>query len=119
MTLKEILTPRGFLTVGGVALLLVAVLSFLHITGPTPENSIFGAAWYFDGAENVAHLVLGVVALVAVFFLKDKGIHKFLVVAVGALCSICRTYESRWTRYRRNQYPRCTIAKIQEILFFI
>lgn len=46
------------------------------------EQSIFGEAWYFDNGENVAHLVLGVVALGAAF-LASAGMQKMLTMLVA------------------------------------
>lgn len=66
------MNPKQFLTLGGAILVLVAVLGFIGIIGPTPEKSVFGATWYFDTGENVAHLVLGVVALAAAFMVDAK-----------------------------------------------
>jgi len=76
---------KQFLQIGGAVLVLVAILGYVGIIGPTPEQSLFGEAWYFDNAENVAHLVLGVVALAAAFALKNAEQQKWLVLAVGAL----------------------------------
>jgi ABC-type Fe3+-siderophore transport system permease subunit len=45
--------PKQFLTIGGAVLLLVGILGFIGIIGPD-ANSIFGSAWYFDNAENIA-----------------------------------------------------------------
>jgi hypothetical protein len=76
---------KQFLQIGGAVLVLVAILGYVGVIGPTPSQSLFGEAWYFDNAENVAHLVLGVVALAAAFALKNADQQKWLVVAVGAL----------------------------------
>src|SRR5438876_1926 len=77
-------TPKGFLQVGGAVLVLVAILGFVGIIGPTSEASIFGATWWFDNAENWAHLVLGVVALIASFTISDS-LQKGLVLIVGVV----------------------------------
>ena len=82
--MSNILTPRGFLQVGGIVLVLVAILGYVGVIGPVPEDSIFGAAWYFDNAENIAHLVLGIVALIAAYAL-NAGLQKTLVVIVGVI----------------------------------
>lgn len=79
------MNPKQFLVWGGIVLVLVALLGFFGVIGPMPENSIFGEAWYFDGAENWAHLVLGVVALIAAGALKGAAAQKNLVVLVGVL----------------------------------
>lgn len=87
MDLKSLLTPRGFLTVGGVVLVLLGLLGFVVI-GPTPQQSLFGDFWWFDNPENVAHLVLGVVALLLVYVLKDVSLQKWVTVLVGALALV-------------------------------
>lgn len=83
--MANILTPKGFLQVGGAVLLLVGVLGFIGILGPTPEQSIFKSFWYFDNAENVVHTILGIVALVAAGALKDENMQKNLVLLLGAI----------------------------------
>lgn len=88
MDFKNVITPRGFLSVGGIVLVLLGVLGFVGIIGPTSSQSIFGDLWWFDNAENVAHFVLGVVALLAVSLVKDAGVHRFLAIAVGALAAV-------------------------------
>ncbi len=83
MDFKNVLTPRGFLSLGGVVLVLVGVLGFLGVIGPTAQQSLFGDAWWFDNAENVAHTVLGVVALLAPMVVKQDNMLKWLVTVVG------------------------------------
>lgn len=88
----NIFSPKGFLQVGGVILVVVALLGFFGIIGPTPEQSLFGAAWFFDNGENWAHLVIGVVALIAVYTMKDAMQQKWLVAAVGILALLFGIY---------------------------
>ncbi|MBI2442449.1 MAG: DUF4383 domain-containing protein [Candidatus Levybacteria bacterium] len=83
----NILTPRGFLTVGGVILVLLGLLGFVVI-GPTPQQSLFGDFWWFDNVENVAHLLLGVVALALVYVVRDATLEKWVTVLVGALALV-------------------------------
>ncbi|MDP2623410.1 MAG: hypothetical protein Q8Q29_06400 [Actinomycetota bacterium] len=55
-------TPRMFLTVGGAVLLLLGIVGYLGIF--TEE----AYSWFWlDSGENIAHTVLGIVALAAVF----------------------------------------------------
>ncbi len=61
------MNPKQFLQIGGAVLVLVGILGFAGIIGPTAEQSIFGSAWVFDNGENWAHTVLGVVGLLASF----------------------------------------------------
>lgn len=79
------MNPKQFLMIGGVVLLLVGILGFIGVIGPTPDKSIFGANWYFDNGENWVHSILGIVALIAAFALKQPMAQKWLVVAVGVL----------------------------------
>ena len=77
------MNPKQFLLLGGVILVALAALGHFGIIGPTADDSIFGANWWFDAAENLAHLVFGVVALLAYFLLKDEKMQGMLVLLVG------------------------------------
>lgn len=81
------MNPKQFLVWGGVILVVVGILGFVGVIGPTAESSIFGAAWWFNNAENWAHLVLGIVALIAAYFLPMAS-HKPLVMVVGIIALI-------------------------------
>lgn len=83
MGLDYILSPQGFLKIGGVVLVLVAVLGFIGVIGPT-SDTLFGGYWYFDNAENWAHLVLGIAALVAAFWFP-ASFNKMLVMVLGVI----------------------------------
>lgn len=78
------MNPKQFLQIGGAVLVLVAILGFVGVIGPTPEKSIFGEAWWFDGGENWAHLVLGVVGIGASFMLGASQ-QKMLVKLLGII----------------------------------
>ncbi len=78
------MNPKQFLQVGGVVLLLVGVLGFLGVLGPSAEQSPFGMVWFFDNAENWAHTVLGIVALVASMAFPSSA-QKPLVIVVGVV----------------------------------
>ncbi|MBI4133282.1 hypothetical protein HY478_01580 [Candidatus Uhrbacteria bacterium] len=75
------MNPRQFLLIGGIVLALVGVLGFIGAIGPTTGESIFGSAWWFDNAENWAHLVLGVVALV--LLATPASVQKPIVALLG------------------------------------
>jgi hypothetical protein len=53
---------RMFLTVGGAVLLLLGIVGYLNVF--TESGS---SGFWLDGGENLAHTVLGAVALAAVF----------------------------------------------------
>lgn len=80
----NLLTPKGFLQVGGIVLVAVGILGFV-LVGPSAERSIFQSAWWFNPVENWAHLVLGIVALGAAFLLTDAVSQKWITVVVGAV----------------------------------
>lgn len=82
------LNPKGFLMAGGVILVLVAVLGYLGLIGPTPEQSLFGSMWYFTDLENLVHLLFGIVALAAFYLLKDEMLTKWLVILVGVVAAL-------------------------------
>lgn len=86
----NLFTPKGFLQVGGVVLVLIAVLGAVGVIGPT-EQSLFGSFWWFDNAENVAHGVLGVAGLVAAFAFPALW-QKYLVLALGVLAVVVGLY---------------------------
>lgn len=81
------LTPGGFLFIGGIVLVVLG-LAGLTVLGPTPEASALGTFNWLDMAENVAHLVLGAVAIAASFLLKDATAQKYLVAAVGVIAAL-------------------------------
>ena len=85
------MNPKQFLTLGGIVLVLVAILGFVGVIGPTPEKSIFGPSWWFDNPENWAHLVLGVVAFIAAFAIP-MNLQKSLVALVGVLGVVVGLY---------------------------
>jgi hypothetical protein len=56
------MNPKQFLTIGGAILVLLGIVGVLGVFNQT------ATPWFWlDTGENVAHLVLGVVALAAVF----------------------------------------------------
>lgn len=80
-------SAKGFLQYGGIVLVVVALLGFFRVIGPTPEDSLFGGTWNFTAIENWLHLIIGVVALLAASMLKQESQVRGLVnvVAVVAL----------------------------------
>ncbi len=78
------MNPKQFLQVGGVVLVLVGILGFIGVIGPTAEKSIFGEAWWFDNGENWAHLLIGIIGLIAAYALPASG-QKPLVMLLGII----------------------------------
>ena len=87
------MNPKQFLIIGGIVLILVGILGYAGIIGPTPEQSIFGATWWFDNAENLAHTVLGIVAL-ALAFALPASLQKPVVMALGIIGVLVGLYSA-------------------------
>ncbi len=79
------MNPKNFLIIGGIVLIVVGVAGFAGIIGPTPEASVFGSFWWFDTAENWAHLVLGIAALAIAFALAPLRTPITLIVGLLGL----------------------------------
>ncbi|OGE87722.1 MAG: hypothetical protein A3J07_03345 [Candidatus Doudnabacteria bacterium RIFCSPLOWO2_02_FULL_49_13] len=78
------MNSKQFLVIGGLILVLLGVLGFVGVIGPTADKSIFGSNWWFDNGENWAHLVLGVVGLLAAFTFPAAS-QKVLVMVLGVV----------------------------------
>lgn len=80
------MNSKTFLQWGGGLLLLLTVLGYMGVLGPTPDRSLFGESLWFDGPQNMIHLVLGVLALAGAYVLSaDMRRNLTLVFAVVAL----------------------------------
>ena len=78
------MNSKQFLQFGGTVLVLLGILGFVGVIGPTADKSVFGDAWWFDKGENWAHLLFGIVALVAAF-LFPASTQRPLVMLVGLI----------------------------------
>ena len=90
------MNAKQFLLIGGVVLVLIGILGMVGVIGPTAEESIFntmGLDWWFDAGENWAHLVLGVVALIAAFVLP-AGLQRPLVMLLGIVGVLVGLYSA-------------------------
>lgn len=87
------MNPKQFLQIGGAVLILVGILGFAGVIGPLPENSIFGPTWWFDNGENWAHLVLGIVGILASLVL-GASLQKPLVMLLGIVGVLIGIYSA-------------------------
>lgn len=76
------MSPRQFLQVGGLILVLAGILGMVGVVGPTSDKSLFGDFWWFDGAENWAHLVLGILGLMAGYIFPADA-QRMIVMVFG------------------------------------
>jgi len=81
------MNPKQFLQIGGAILVVLGVVGLLPVF--TKENTPW---FYLDTGENVAHIVLGVVAIAAAYLLTDANLQKWLVVVVGVVALFFGVY---------------------------
>jgi len=81
------MNPKQFLLWGGV-ILVVLGLAGLFFLGPDAQSSLLGEFFWLDNTENLAHLLFGVVALAAYYFVKEPLQIKWLTMAVGVVAII-------------------------------
>ncbi|MBI2036957.1 MAG: hypothetical protein HYT14_01180 [Candidatus Liptonbacteria bacterium] len=74
------MNSKQFLLWGGSILVLLAIAGWTFLG----EGGVGGDFFWLDGAENWAHLVLGVVAIAAAYLLGED-MQKWLVYLVGVL----------------------------------
>ena len=80
------MNPRQFLLIGGIVLLLLGIVGYLGVFSDTKS------AFYLDTGENVAHTVLGIVAIAAAYLLKDASLQRWLVIVVGVVALFFGVY---------------------------
>lgn len=83
--------PKQFLLIGGAVLVLVGILGFVGVIGPTADDSIFGDPWWFDNGENWAHTIIGAVGIVAAFAFP-AGAQRGLVLLLGVVGVLVGVY---------------------------
>lgn len=74
--MRSIQNSTQFLRLGGIVLLLVGLVGLIGLTANVDFFNL-------DAGENVAHVALGIVGLVAGYGLKDARIHRGLTAVVG------------------------------------
>lgn len=89
--MSALLTPKGFLTYGGIVLLLLGIVGYLNIFTETAYP-----AFWLDGGENVAHVALGVIALAIVFVPGLNSMfepwYRWIVILLGVVALFFGVY---------------------------
>lgn len=76
---------------GGMILVILGIAGMFFF-GPTVESSMLGDKFYLTEGENIAHLVLGAVALGAYFMISSAKLLRVLVVLVGVLALVAAVW---------------------------
>ena len=85
------MNTKQFLVIGGIILLLIALLGFFGVIGPTAADSAFGETWFFDNGQNWAHTIVGVLALILAFA-APAIVQKWVVVLIGIIGVLLGVY---------------------------
>lgn len=64
----------------------------MFVLGPTAETSALGGLFYLTEGENIAHLVLGAIALGAYFTIKNQSLLRLLVILVGVTAAVATVW---------------------------
>jgi hypothetical protein len=96
MNYREMLfTPKGFLMVGGLVLLVLGLIGFVFLKGSATESAL-GSFFWLDNSENYAHLALGIVALAAVYVPGLNSAlapyYRWIVILVGLIALFFGVY---------------------------
>ena len=87
---ETLFTPRGFLIVGGAVLLVLGILGFFILKDPSVSF------FWLDNSENYAHILLGAVALAAVFVpglnTALEPYYRWIVILVGVIALFFGVY---------------------------
>jgi hypothetical protein len=78
------LNTQKFLKYGGIALLAAFVLGYVGL-GPIPTASLLGTQLYFGVAENLMHLLVGVIFILGYRFLRQDRSLRILSGILGVL----------------------------------
>ena len=89
--MANVFTPKGFLTYGGVILLLLGIIGFAGIF----SESAYPSFW-LDSGENVAHTGLGIIALAIVFVPGLNSMfepyYRWIVILLGIVALFFAVY---------------------------
>lgn len=85
------MNSKQFLMLGGMILVILGIAGMFFF-GPTIESSMLGDKFYLTEGENIAHLVLGAVALGAYFMISSAKLLRALVMLVGIIALIAAVW---------------------------
>jgi hypothetical protein len=91
LMMANVFTPKGFLTYGGVILLVLGLLGFVAL-----NNQNASPAFWLDSSENIAHTALGIIALAIVFVpglnTMFEPYYRWIVILLGIVALFFAIY---------------------------
>lgn len=63
---------RNFLVWMGYIAIILGILGFIHVLGPTPQNSIFGSYWWMSSQVGLIYIVGGIVSLFTAYAMPES-----------------------------------------------
>jgi hypothetical protein len=89
--MANVFTPKGFLTYGGVILLVLGILGFVALNDANAYPN-----FYLDSGENIAHTGLGIIALAIVFVpglnTMFEPYYRWIVILLGIVSLFFAVY---------------------------
>lgn len=89
--MASLFTPKGFLTYGGVVLLLLGLIGFVALND---QNAM--PSFWLDSGENIAHTALGIIALAIVFVpglnTTFEPYYRWIVILLGIVALFFGVY---------------------------
>ncbi len=87
------MSTKFYLILAGAGAVGLGILGFVHILGPTPQDSVFGQQWWLNDTQNFLHLIIGISSICAGLFLpklRQQGAVWLLGVIsiIGAVVSL-------------------------------
>lgn len=82
----DIFSPKGFLQIGSILLILLGILGFTGVLGPVADRSLFGTFWWFDHLESTSLILTGTLSLIIVFLFPAMW-QRYFVIILG-ICSV-------------------------------
>lgn len=88
-------TSRNFLIAVGYILIILGILGFIRVLGPSPDKSIFGSFFWMDSRLNLLFIVTGVISFFTAYVFADTMIN-FLAFGIGTVAFFVGLYGLLW-----------------------
>jgi len=86
---------RNFLMWVGYVLIVLGILGFIRVLGPTAQHSIFGNFWWMSSQVDLIYIVSGIVSLFSAYVLPEN-IVQMVTYAIGVVAFFVGLYGLFW-----------------------